>query len=112
ESGSGLTQLYVYVTCDASGRVPVESIAGRTDGADQVCLTTIVDRLPEAPDMDVHGANLDVAVMPPDRVQQPLTREDAARMLQEVTQQAEFGRAERYRLAAAPDAVSGGVHLD
>ena len=56
--------------------------------------------------MDVHRARLDVAVAAPDAVEQPLAREDAAGVLQEVLQQAELGRAERDRLAMAAHLVA------
>ncbi len=51
--------------------------------------------------MDVDRAQLDLGILAPHLVEQLLAREDAARVLQEVAQQAEFGRAEMDRLAAS-----------
>ena len=48
--------------------------------------------------MDVDGPQLDLAVAAPDRVEQPLAREDPAGMLEEMLEQPELGRPERDRL--------------
>ena len=62
--------------------------------------------------MHIDGAQFDLAVLPPDRIEQPLAGEDPARMLEEMAEQAEFGGAERDRRAAALHLVAGHVHLD
>ena len=62
--------------------------------------------------MHVDGARLDIDVLAPHRVEQLLAREDAAGMLHEVAQQAELGRAEMDRLAAARHPVRDQVHDD
>ena len=51
-------------------------------------------------------------VVPPDAVEQLLAREDAARVLQEMAQQPEFGRAEMDRLAGTVGAMRHQVHLE
>ena len=71
-----------------------------------------VERLAQPPDMHVDGAHLDLRILAPDPVEQLLAREHPARMLQEMPQQAEFGRAEMDRLAGARHAVGGEVHRD
>src|SRR3546814_4594028 len=75
----------------------VQRITGRTHRSYDIGLAAVVDRLPEATDVDVDGARLDVAVVAPHGIEQPLAGEDAAGVLPEVAQQAEFGRAERDR---------------
>ena len=71
-----------------------------------------VDRLAQPADVDVDGAQLDLAVLAPDRIEQPLAREDPAGMFEEMAQQPELGRAERDRRAAAPHLVADHVHLE
>ena len=56
--------------------------------------------------MDVDGARLDIDVVAPDDVEQLLAAEHPARMLHEVAQQAELGRAEMDVAVAA--AARGG----
>ena len=38
----------------------IERIAGGTDGADDVLAAVGIERFPQAPDMDIHGALIDV----------------------------------------------------
>jgi hypothetical protein len=38
--------------------------------------------------MDVDGTRIDIGIMRPDRVEQPFAREDAARMFEEMAEQA------------------------
>src|SRR3546814_19494080 len=80
----------------------VQRITGRTHRSYDIGLAAVVDRLPEATDVDVDGARLDVAVVAPPGIAQPLAGEDAAGVLKEVAQTAEFGRAESERSAHAP----------
>ena len=96
----------------AQPRIVVERIARGADGPDQLGLAADVDRLAEPADVDVDGAQLDVAVAAPDRVEQPLAREDPRRMFEEMAQQPEFGRAERDRPAAALHLVADDVHFE
>src|SRR5687768_8975843 len=72
----------------------VEGVAGGTDGANQVGLAAGIDRLAQPPNVNVDGPQFDVAVVAPDRVEQPLAREDPTRPLEEMAQQAELGRAQ------------------
>ena len=62
--------------------------------------------------MDVDGAQLDVAVAAPDRIEQPRPAEHPARMFEEMAQQPEFGRAERDRRAGALHLVADDVHFE
>ena len=62
--------------------------------------------------MDVDGARLDIDVLAPHRVQKLLAREDAAGMLHEMAQQAEFGGPEMDRLGGARHAMRHQVHDD
>mgnify|MGYP001551861959 CR=1 FL=1 len=57
--------------------------------------------------MDIDGAELDLGVAAPDGVEKLLAREDATRPLDQMAQEAEFGRAEMDGLAGAGDAVGG-----
>src|SRR5690349_18475603 len=70
--------------------VVIERIAGRTDGPDQIGPAICVQRLPQPAHMDVDGTRIDIGIMRPDRVEQPFAREDAARMFEEMAEQAEF----------------------
>src|SRR3546814_11338546 len=90
----------------------VQRITGRTHRSYDIGLAAVVDRLPEATDVDVDGARLDVAVVAPHGIEQPLAGEDAAGVLQEVAQPAEFGRAESDRRATAPHLVGADVHFE
>ena len=46
-------------------------------------MSSDVERLPKPADVDVDGAQVDVGVVAPDGVEQPLAREDPAGMLEE-----------------------------
>ena len=50
--------------------VGIQRVARRTNSADNVELSAFVDRFAQAADMDVNGARFDVAVVPPDAVEQ------------------------------------------
>src|SRR5690348_13848267 len=89
----------------------VERVACRADGPDEVVPVPDVERLTEAADMDVDGARIDVGIVAPDRVQESLAREDAARMLEEMLEQPEFGRAERNLLAGPAHAMRRDIHF-
>ncbi len=69
-------------------------------------------RLAKTPDMHVDGAGLDIDVRAPDRVQQLLAAEHPAGMLDQVVEQAEFGRPQVDFLAVAADAVGDAVDDD
>ncbi len=62
--------------------------------------------------MDVDGAQFDVAVMAPDAVEQALARKDMTGMLDEMLEQAKFGRAECDCRAVAAHPVRHGIDLD
>ena len=93
-----------------SSERPVQGVAGRTDGSDQVHLRAVVDCSAQAPDMDVNRAQLDIDVAAPDGVQQLLAAEHPLGMLQEVAQQLELGRPQMHRTFTAPHPVRGEVH--
>src|SRR5687768_1249763 len=91
----------------------VEGIAGAAHGADRVGFAgAAVDGLAQAPDMDVHGAFVDIDVVAPDAVEQLLARIDAARMPHQIFEQAIFGRPEMDFAAGAADAVAGAVEFE
>jgi len=48
----------------------IERIAGGTHGADDVLAAVGIERFPQAPDMDIDGAVIDVNIVPPDRIEQ------------------------------------------
>src|SRR5438270_556415 len=50
-------------------------------------------------------------IMTSHRLEQPLAREDAAGIFEEVLEQPKFGRAERDRIAAAPHPMRSDIHL-
>src|SRR5262249_39699925 len=87
------------------GKAVVEGVAGAADGADRVLLAADVEQLAQAADMHVDGTFVDVDVAAPDAVEQLLTGEHAARMLQEEFEQAIFGRSEIDRTARARHAA-------
>ena len=62
--------------------------------------------------MDVDGAGLDIDVRAPDGVEQLLAAEDAAGVLHQVVEQAEFGGAQVDLVAGAADAVGDAVDDD
>ena len=59
--------------------------------------------------MHVHGAQFDIAIRTPHRIQQLPARKDAARMLHEEFEQPEFGRPQREYAAAPRYLVRGGI---
>src|ERR1051326_2324718 len=83
----------------------VQRVAGGAHGADGIAYAFGVERLPEAPDMDVHRAGLDIDVGAPHRVQQLLAAEHAAGMLDQMVQQFELGGTEM-------DVAAGPAHRD
>src|SRR5207237_7965876 len=91
-----------YANCPVpSPAVVVERVAGGADGPDQLRSAADIDRLAEPADVDIDGAELDVAVAAPDGIEQPHPAEHPARMFEEMAQQPELGRTERDRLARA-----------
>ena len=72
----------------------------------------VASAMPQPADVDVDGPQLDLLAVRPHRFEQLLAREDPLRILEEMPQQAIFGRAERDRLAVAADPVRDDVHLD
>src|SRR5258708_3960399 len=90
----------------------VQCISGGANGADHVGVIVAVERDTKPADMHVDGARLDIDILAPYRVEQLLAREDAAGMLHEVAQQAELGRAEMDRLAAADHAMGHEINDD
>src|SRR3546814_6881414 len=62
--------------------------------------------------MDVDGAQFDVAVLPPDAVEQLPARKYPTGMLHEMAQQAEFGRSHRDDLPRAHHLVRDRIEFD
>src|SRR3546814_15000392 len=91
------------VCSDALPRI--ERITRGAHRADDVRGAGQVDRLPQPPDMHVDRPQLDIAVLPPDAVEQLPACEDAPRMLHEMSQQAELGRSEERRVGKACDST-------
>src|SRR5437588_13077045 len=81
--------------------VAVERVTGRADRPDEVGPVARIERLAQAADVDVDRARVNVGVVRPDRVEQPLARKDAPGMLEEMLEQPELGRAERHLLPRA-----------
>src|ERR1700686_277924 len=108
--------------CTASGERPmflfhlrkpvVERIAGAAHGADRILLAAGVEQFAQAPDMHIHGALVDIDIAAPYAVEQLLTAEHPARMLQEKFQQPVFGRAEIDRATRAHHAALLALELD
>ena len=72
----------------------------------------MVQRLAQPPDVDVDRPRVDVRIVRPDRVQQSFSREDPARMLEEVLEQAELGRTECDLFTVAANPVAGDIHFE
>jgi len=89
-----------------------EGVAGRADGPDQIVLALAVERLAEPPDVDVDGALVDIGIVAPHRVDELVAREHPPGMLHQEPEEAELGRAERDRAAAARHLELGEIHLD
>jgi hypothetical protein len=71
-----------------------------------------IQGLAQAADVHVDRATIDIRVMGPYRIEQPLTRKDAARMFQEMAKQPEFCGTELHAPSATADAMRLDVHLD
>ena len=71
--------------------VGVKRVAGRADGPDEVRSIAGIQRLAQPADVHVHGPGVDVGIVRPDRIEQPLTREDPAGMFEEMLQEPELG---------------------
>ena len=83
----------------------VERIAGRPDRPDNVLPPAVIERLAKTAHVHVDRPEIDVGIVRPDRVEQPLPRKDAAWILEEMTEQTEFSRAQGNGLAAATNSV-------
>jgi hypothetical protein len=90
----------------------IERIAGRAHGADRIHLGIAIERTAQATDVHIDGASLDVDIRTPDRIEQLLAREDAAGVLHEVFEQAEFRRPEMDLFTRALHPVCGAVDRD
>ena len=75
-------------------------------------MAALVEGLAQAADVHVDGTCVDVRIVLPHGIEQLLARKDAAGMLDQMPEQAEFGRAELHRLAAASHPVRLHVHVD
>jgi hypothetical protein len=64
--------------------VAVERITGRSNGPDQIRPRPGIQRLPEAPDVDVDGPCIDIGIVAPDRLEQSFPGKNAAGMLKEM----------------------------
>src|SRR4051812_48974947 len=58
--------------CDSESAIRVERVAGRADRTDHVGMTALVQRFAQPPDMNIDGARVDVGIMRPDDVEEPL----------------------------------------
>src|SRR5487761_703460 len=73
------------------GDAGIEGVAGGAHGTDQVLVSALVERLAQAANMDVDGAQFDLGVAAPDRIEQLLAREDAPGPLEQEAQETKFG---------------------
>src|SRR5580658_3293516 len=102
-----ITGSSAFADDDRSGRstrlaeAVVERIAGAAHGADRIDGVAAVERLAQAPDMDVDGALVDIDVAAPDAVEQLLAREHPAGTLHQKFKQPELGGTEVDRAARA-----------
>src|SRR3982751_3740410 len=90
----------------------VERANGGANSPDEIASLTRIQRLPKPADMDIYGARIDVRIMAPDSIEQPLAGEHPARMLEKMFQQPELGRSKRDLLASAAHAVRCDVHFE
>src|SRR5579872_3323782 len=72
--------------------VLVERIAGGSDGANQVRPAARVERLSQAPHVHIDGPRVDIGIVTPHGVEQPLAGKDPSRVLEKMPEQAELGR--------------------
>src|SRR5690606_15993291 len=86
---------------NALARNFTDRIARTPNGADDIRLVALVDRFSKTSDMDVHGPFVDVDRLAPDIVEQLGTREDAAGMLHEEFEKAEFRGPKRQLVSVA-----------
>src|SRR5579859_5827679 len=90
----------------------VECIAGTAHGADRVGGAAAVERLAQAPDMNIDGALVDVDIAAPNTVEQLLAREHATRILHQEFQQTEFSWSKLHIAPGARDALFLAIELD
>jgi len=81
----------------------IQRISRRAHGADNVALgfAAFAQRFAQAADMNIDGADFDVAIMPPYAVEKTLARKDVAWIFEKMFEQPVFGGAKRDRPAAA-----------
>ena len=87
--------------------VDIESVTCRAHRADQVRHPRQVHGFAQAADMHINCSEFDVAVHAPDRIEQTLPREDAARMFQKVAEKAKFRRPKLELLRAIGMTLNG-----
>ena len=91
--------------------VDIESVTCRAHRADQVRHPRQVHGFAQAADMHINCSEFDVAVHAPDRIEQTLPREDAARMFQKVAEKAKFRRPKLEQIACSPRFVRDNIEL-
>src|SRR5262245_62378989 len=87
-------------------------IPGAANRADDVLHVREIERLAQASNMDIHGAFVDVDVMPPDAIKKLRTGKDAAGRRHQEFEKAELGRTKAHFPALAMNAVGLTVEFD
>ena len=90
----------------------LKSISGRSDSSDRVRLFRGAKGFSQSPNMDINRAGFDIDVPAPNGIQELLPRKDAARIFNEMFQQAEFRWAQMHCIVSAFDAESLHIHFD
>ena len=90
----------------------IERITSRADGADQVRTLAGIERLAQPPHMHVNGPRVDIRIVRPDCVKQPLARKDTSRMFEKMPEQAKLRRTEWNLLPGTANPVRSNVHFD
>src|SRR4051812_24679898 len=72
----------------------VKRVPGSAHRPDRIAVASPTQRLPQAADMDVHGALVDLRIPAPDPVEELAAREHAARLEHQELQEPILGRAE------------------
>src|SRR5262249_18624674 len=87
----------------------VKAISETADAADERSGFVGFDLLPQAQDVDVHGAIRDGAIVSPHRIEQLLAAEDDARTAHQEFQKTKFGSGERKLLARKVHSAAGAI---